>query len=68
MNETVCILYTNHRGETAYRRIIPRSIAFGTSPWHSEPQWLLKAFDVDKQAERDFAMLDIKEWLPANKE
>ena len=59
----VKILYTNWKGETAYRNIIPVSIEFKSTKWHKEMQWILNAFDVDKQAERGFAIKDIKEWI-----
>lgn len=57
------ILYTNWRGETAERVILPISIRFGSTEWHPEPQWLLLALDVEKNMEREFALTDIKEWL-----
>jgi predicted DNA-binding transcriptional regulator YafY len=56
--------YTNWRGETAERAVVPSSIEFGATEYHSEPQWLLKAWDLDKQAVRDFAMKDISNWRP----
>lgn len=62
MEENVTILYTNYRGETARRRIAPLSLYFGQTDWHPEPQWLLRAFDLDKGEERTFAMKDVKEW------
>lgn len=52
-------IYTNHRGETDQRTVIPMSVRFGSTKWHPKPQWLLKAFDLDKDAEREFAMGDI---------
>lgn len=52
------LAYTNWKGETAQRTIIPRHIWWGSNEWHPEPQWLLTAFDVDKQAERYFALKD----------
>lgn len=58
----VNIRYTNHRGETATRRILPHRIRFDSTEWHPERQWLLDAFDLDRQAERSFAMQDILEW------
>ena len=58
----VAILYTNWKGETAARRIIPIAVWFGHTEWHEQDQWLLKALDVDKDTERDFAMKDIKKW------
>ena len=54
----VTLTYTNWKGETAQRRIIPRRIWWGSTEWHPEPQWLLTALDVDKQADRDFALKD----------
>lgn len=50
--------YTNYRGETAERTIVPRSIRFASTEWHPEPQWLLLAFDLDRNADRDFALRD----------
>jgi len=48
----------NWRGEVAQRRVIIRSFRFGTSDWHKTPCWLMKAFDVEKQEEREFALLN----------
>ena len=62
-NKKVKILYTNWKGETKYRNIIPKSIEFKSTQWHKEEQWILNAFDVDKNANRAFAIKDIKEWL-----
>ena len=60
--QQVKILYTNWKGVTAYRNIIPKSIEFKSTEWHKEKQWILNAFDIDKQADRGFALKDIKEW------
>jgi len=51
--------YRNHRGVSGVRRVIPIEPRFGTTEWHPEPQWLLRAFDLDKQSEREFAMSEI---------
>ena len=61
-NKIVVINYTNWKGVTALRRIIPKKIFFGSTEWHKEEQWLLEAFDVDKNADRSFAVKDIKSW------
>lgn len=53
--------YKNYRGEIATRVVTPISVRFGSTEWHPEPQWLMKAFDHEKQAEREFAMMDITE-------
>lgn len=58
----VRIEYTNWRGETAIRKIIPLRVVFMATDWHPEEQWLLEAYDCDKGAERSFAMKDVKRW------
>jgi predicted DNA-binding transcriptional regulator YafY len=60
------ILYTNYRGETTLRKIIPQQISFMSSQWHPEPQWCLEAFDLEKQALRYFTCRDIKSWQTNN--
>ncbi|WP_336801783.1 hypothetical protein [Kaistia sp. MMO-174] len=56
--QPVEVLYTNWRGVTGVRSIIPKSVWYGSTEWHPEPQWLLRAFDVEKQADRDFALIE----------
>jgi len=50
--------YTNYRGELSVRHASPISLRLGRSQWHSKTQWLLRAFDHDKQEEREFALSD----------
>lgn len=50
--------YRNYRGEVSDRTIMPISVRYGATEWHPEPQWLLRAWDVDKGAEREFALSD----------
>lgn len=54
--------YVNHRGERATRQIVPLYLWYGATPWHPEPQWLLRVLDCEKGQERDFAMVGIKAW------
>jgi len=65
-NKIVKILYTNWQGKTRYRKIIPISIEFKSTNWHHEEQWILNAIDIEKNAERGFAVRDIKEWIVEN--
>lgn len=58
--EPLIFTYRNWRGETAQRRAIPQHVYFGATEWHPEPQWLMRAFDVDKGEVRDFAMRDME--------
>lgn len=55
----VTFTYTNWRGEQARRRVGVMSIWFGSTKWHTEPQWLMHAIDLDKMEIRDFAMKDM---------
>lgn len=59
----VRICYTNYRGETTIREIVPKAIHFGSTEWHPDAQWILTAYDVAKQADRGFAIRDIRAWL-----
>jgi len=61
-NKTVTIVYTNYKGVTGTRRIVPIEILFGHNEWHTEDQWLMRALDLEKNAERTFALKDIKSW------
>ncbi|MCK1585451.1 hypothetical protein IVB03_39345 [Bradyrhizobium sp. 168] len=52
--------YTNWEGRKGIRQAIPLSIRFGKSEWHGVPQWLMLAYDIDKRAEREYAMADMQ--------
>jgi len=56
--EAITLTYRNWRGKTAVRTITPKRIWFGSTDWHPDRQWLITAFDHDKQADRDFALKD----------
>jgi hypothetical protein len=60
--DVITITYTNWKGIKAKRLIRPVEIWFGRTEYHPETQWLLKAIDIDKGAERNFAMKDIENW------
>jgi predicted DNA-binding transcriptional regulator YafY len=63
MSEQIVIIdYTNHRGERRERRIIPKSLRYGSTEWHPDSQWLLEAVDVEKRMSRSFSMKDIHQW------
>jgi hypothetical protein len=56
--EPITFTYTNWRGETAERTALPAFIFWGATDWHPEPQWLMRALDVEKGQPRDFALRD----------
>lgn len=62
------ITYRNYNGIISMRRIIPITTYFGCTKWHPEPQWMMRAFDLDKQAERDFALKDFNHHFPTFEE
>lgn len=45
----VIIDYTNWRGERRLRRIVPHNMMFGSNQWHTEPQWMLMAVDLEDE-------------------
>ena len=57
--EPLKFTYRNWKGELSLRSAVPRRVYFGSTEYHKEPQWLMEAFDADKQAVRTFAMLDM---------
>lgn len=60
------IHYTNYRGETKDYRIQPLELFWSpTNQYHPEPQFLLRALDLDRNAYRDFAIKDIHGVTPA---
>lgn len=65
IGEPARITYTNYRGETAERTITPKRAWYGISEWHPDPQWFLTAFDHDKNADRDFALIDFGHSRPS---
>lgn len=53
--------YTNWRGEKSHRKAQIDTIYFGSTEYHKEGQWLMEAFDMDKNALRVFAMKDMED-------
>ncbi len=55
----VSFMYKNYQGETSERKVLPMSLWFGLSSFYSGRQWFLKCWDLEKKAERDFALANI---------
>lgn len=51
--------YTNWKGVTERRRVRLLGLRRGKTPWHPKEQFLLRAFCLDRGAEREFAVSDI---------
>lgn len=54
------VLYENYKGEVRWRYIHPIKYYFGCTDYHKKDQWLLHCFDIEKDAERTYAVCDIK--------
>lgn len=62
MSEPLVFLYRNHRNEVATRRVQPHRVYRGADEYHPEMQWLMTAFDLDRDAVRTFALRDVLAW------
>ncbi len=56
--------YTNWRGERAWRTVIPYHIVYESNSWHPEKQWLMMAYDPEKDSVRSFALAGIHGFRP----
>lgn len=65
--KVVRIDYTNYRGERKEYLILPSVMWYGVTAYHTQPQWILTAKDVTRDATRDFAVKDIHSWTPAHR-
>lgn len=61
-SKATSVKYKNYRNEVATRTIIPIKIYWGKTDFHPREQWILKVWDVEKNAERDYAFNDIQEF------
>jgi len=50
--------YKNYQGKVSQRTIMPLRVLFKATDYHPDQQWILDAFDLDKSAERSFALKD----------
>jgi hypothetical protein len=62
ISKAVKVKYKNYRGEVGTRSIIPMEVYWGQTEYHPHDQWLLKVWDVEKNAERIYAFKDIQEF------
>ena len=65
----LCFDYVNWEGKRGIRKVKsvraggPIEIWYGKTRWHPKEGWLLKAFDIEKKEERNFAVKDIIKFL-----
>lgn len=58
----VRFLYRNWRGLITIRKLYPKGIRFDSTEYHPEPQWLLDGYDLDKRADRSYALKGVLIW------
>ena len=51
--------YRNYKGEESLRTLLPMSLVFDKeNAYHGANVWIITAWDLDKQATRDFCLTD----------
>ena len=63
VNPPLRVKYKNWKGEVSIRNIIPQEVWFGHTDYHKDKQWLLNVWDIEKDAPRTYAMMDIIEFI-----
>lgn len=58
----LCFDYTNHRGANEKRNVSYIALEFGSNEYYPEPQFLLRCYDPSRNAERSFAIANIRNW------
>lgn len=57
------IFYRNYKGERGWRHLVQMTAPYwGSNEWYPSEQWLMDAFDLDKNAIRTFALNRIQLW------
>lgn len=57
------VKYKNWQDEIGVRTIIPLEVHYGHTEFHTKDQWLLDVWDVEKDAQRTYALIDILEFI-----
>lgn len=63
IREVSLVDYTNYKGNRGLRLIIPQERFIGETEFHEGKQELLRCFDLDRVAERTYALCDIHDWI-----
>jgi hypothetical protein len=64
-DDAVSVDYTNHRGERGVRHVIPLSLPprkMPTDHQYHPGAWVIEVWDLDRQAQRSYALKDIHSW------
>jgi len=52
----VLFAYTDYLGKLSVRRAIPKRFWHGSTQYHPNEQWIMTAYDMDTEKDRDFAL------------
>ena len=63
LSNPMSFIYKNWKGETSVRTVRPVEIWYGESDFHKGNQWFMKAWDLLKLDDRDFAIMDIIKYI-----
>jgi len=66
MSKFIRVIYTNWRQETKVRNILPIAIYWGSTNYYPIPQWIVKAYDKDRQDYRLYSLKNIVEIVDEN--
>jgi hypothetical protein len=58
-SQIVRVLYRNWKGEIAWRRIVQMRMEWSQDNAYHKDQWLLRCWDLDKEAERSYSCYDM---------
>jgi NTP pyrophosphatase (non-canonical NTP hydrolase) len=64
VEEPLTFTYKNSKDEVSTRTVRPITLWYGSTKFHQENQWFLRALDLEKNEERDFAFSDIVNTKP----
>lgn len=62
----ILVSYKNWRGAKRERHVKPIAVVYGSTKWHKEPQWLLRAVDPEDGTKKSFALKDC-DFTPASR-
>lgn len=62
--QDLLIDYTNWKGHRRIRPVRPVCIMFGSNEYHTVPQWLMEAYDLEDGGVKTFALSGIHAYLP----
>lgn len=60
--DVISFKYKNWKGETSIRNVIFKGLSYGNNKYHIDDQFLMNGFDLEKLADRTYAVKDISEF------